>query len=122
VVLDRSIPVNAPGLKEDLLFVRCEDVKTFAVKRESWKPPAYRFAPNHLRELPPQDVEAATAQFEALQARWPEFEREVQRKCRETEERIEAIRVQEEKDKKQAASEKRKQAAAAKPERAAGAV
>lgn len=114
VVLDRSIPANAPGLKKDLLFLRCRDITTFTVKRESWTPPSYRFAPNHIRELAPLEADAAAAELEALKVRWPEFEREIQREYRETAEQAEAVRVQEEKARKQAASEKRKNAAAVK--------
>jgi hypothetical protein len=53
VVLDRRIPANIPGIKTDLLFVRCRDAAIFDVKRETWKPPLYRFAPNYLRDLAP---------------------------------------------------------------------
>jgi hypothetical protein len=114
VVLDRRIPCNTPGLKVDLLFLRCRDVTTFSVQRETWNAPLYTWAPNHISSLaPPASVEAA-AEFEDLKARWPEFESEIQRVQRETEERAEAVRVQEEKDRKRAASEKRKLAAAAK--------
>ena len=114
VVLDRRIPCNTPGLKVDLLFLRCRDVTTFSVKRETWNAPLYTWAPNHISGLaPPESVEAA-AELEDLKARWPEFESEIQRVQRETEERAEAVRVQEEKDRKRAASEKRKLAAAAK--------
>jgi hypothetical protein len=114
VVLDRTIPSNAPGIKDDLLFVRCRDTKTISVKREGWRPPSYRFAPNYIRDLAAPEADAATAELDGLKARWPEFEGEIQRECRETEERAEAARVQEEKEKKRAASEKRKLTAAAK--------
>ena len=113
VVLDRSIPANVPGIKTDLLFMRCRDATIFDVKRETWKPPLYRFAPNYLRELPPPASEEAAAELEVFKLQWPEFERELQRECRETEERAEAARLKEEKAQKQAASEKRKLAAAA---------
>ena len=112
VVLDRSIPSNVPGLKTDLMFLRCRDVMTFMEKRERWTPPGYQYAPNYIRAA--HDAEAVTAEFQDLQDRWPEFEREIQRVCREAEERAEALRADEEKAKKQAASEKRKQATAAK--------
>ena len=114
VVLDRRIPCNTPGLKVDLLFLRCRDATTFSVKRETWNAPLYTYAPNYIRDLgPPESVEAA-AEFEDLKARWPEFEREIQRVQRETEERAEAARVEGEKERKRAASERRKLAAAAK--------
>lgn len=109
VVLDRRVPTNAPTLKSDLLFLRCQDVKTFHVKREKWNPPAYKFAPNYLRELAPDALDEATAEFEALKARWPEFEQEIQRVCREEEERVESIRLAEEKARKDAAAAKKKQ-------------
>ena len=113
VVLDRRVPANAPGIKTDLLFLRCQDAKIFSVKRESWNPPFYKFAPNYIRELAPPASDEAAAEFEDLKIRWPEFEREIQRECRETEERAQAVLDQEEKERKQAASERRKQAAAA---------
>lgn len=113
VVLDRRIPCNTPGLKVDLLFLRCRDATTFSVKRETWNAPLYTYAPNYIRDLaPPGSVEAA-AELDELKARWPEFEREIQRVQRETEERAEAVRVQEEKDRKRAASERRKLSTAA---------
>ena len=114
VVLDRRVPRNAPGLKTDLLFLRCDDATTFGAKREQWRPPAYRFAPNYIRELAPDAATDAAAELEGLKLRWPEFEREIERVEREAEERAEAVRVEEEKAKKLAASEKRKAAAAAK--------
>jgi len=114
VVLDRRIPCNVPGLKIDLLFLRCRDAKTLGVKREHWTPPAYRFAPNYIRALAPAEAEAATAELEGFKVQWPEFEREIQREWRESEERAEAARSAEETAAKQAAAEKRKNAAAAK--------
>ena len=114
VVLDRRIPSNAPGIKNDLLFLRCRDAVIFDVKRESWIPPLYRFAPNYIRDLTPDASAEAAAELEGFKLRWPEFEREIQRERRETEERAEAARAKEEKARKQAAAEKRKQAAAAK--------
>lgn len=113
VVLDRNVPCNAPGIKLDLLFLRCSDATIFDVKRETWNPPLFRFAPNYLSHLTPAAAVEATAEFEGLQARWPEFQREIERHCQEVEARAEAIRVQEEKERKQAAADKRKQAAAA---------
>jgi hypothetical protein len=114
VVLDRRVPANAPGIKTDLLFVRCQDATIVGVKRESWNPPSYKFAPNYLRELAPPASDEAAAELEGFKVRWPEFEREIQRECRETEGRAQAVRDEEEKARKQAASERRKQAAAAK--------
>jgi hypothetical protein len=114
VVLDRRVPTNVPTLKSDLLFLRCDDATTFYAKREKWNPPAYKFAPNHLRDLAPEALEEAAAEFEALKARWPEFEQEIQRVCREEDERVKAEQVKEEKARKDAVAEKKKQTAAAK--------
>jgi hypothetical protein len=114
VILDRRIPSNAPGLKVDLLFLRCRDAMMFGAKRESWNPPLYQFAPNYIRELADPASDEAAAELEALKARWPEFELEIQRVCREAEERAESVRVEEEKARKQAAAERKRQAAAAK--------
>ena len=114
VVLDRRIPSNAPDIKTDLLFMRCRDAVIFGAKRETWIPPSYRFAPNYLRGLAPTLLEEASAELDAYKAKWPDFERELQRECRETEERAEAVRLREEKAQKLAASEKKKLAAAAK--------
>ena len=115
VILDRRIPCNAPGLKVDLLFLRCQDKTMFSVSRERWNPPYYRFAPNHIRELSPPESDEAVAELEALKARWPEFKLEIQRVCREEEERAESTRAEQDKVRKEAAAERKKQAAAAKP-------
>lgn len=114
VILDRRIPSNAPGLKADLVFLRCRDATMFDAKRESWNPPLYRFAPNYVRELVPPASDEAAAELEALKSRWPEFELEIQRACREEEERAESTRVEEEKARREAAQERKRQAAAAK--------
>jgi len=100
VVLDRSIPCNAPGIKKDLLFLRCRDSIIFDAKRESWNPPAFRFAPNYLRDLASPASEDAAAELEGFKLRWPEFERELQRDCKKTEEQAEAVRLREEKARK----------------------
>lgn len=113
VVLDRRVPSNVPALKSDLLFLRCQDVTTYYAKREKWNPPAYKYAPNYLRDLAPEALEEAAAEFEALKARWPEFEQEIQRVCREEDERVAAVRIAEEKARKDAVAEKKKQTAAA---------
>ena len=81
VVLDRSIPCNAPALAVDLLFLRCRDATTFSEKRERWIPPHSRFAPNYVRDLAPPDAQAATVEFANLKLRWPEFESAIQRVC-----------------------------------------
>ena len=109
VVLDRTIPCNAPGVKVDLLFLRCRDVTVFSEKREHWFPPRYRFAPNHIHELASTDADAAAVEFAKLKLRWPEFEREIQLVHREAQERLEAARLEEEKARKRSAAEARKQ-------------
>ena len=114
VVLDRTIPCNVPGLKVDLLFLRCRDAATFSEKREHWIPPRYRFAPNHIRELAPSDADAAVVELAKLKVRWPEFAREIQLVHREGQERLAATRVEEEKTRKRATAETRKSGAAAK--------
>jgi len=114
VILDRGIPSNAPGLRVDLLFLRCRDGMMFGAPRASWIPPLYRFAPNYIRDLAPPASDEAAAELEALKARWPEFELEIQRVCREADERAASVRVEEEKARKEAAAEKRRQTAAAK--------
>jgi hypothetical protein len=101
-------------LKADLLFLRCRDAMMVDVKRENWNPPSYRYAPNYIRDLAPAASDEAAAELDALKARWPEFELEIRRVCREADERAESIRVEEEKARKEAAAERKRQAAAAK--------
>ena len=121
VVLDRRIPCNAPGIKKDLLFLRCRDSIIFDAKRETWNPPLYRFAPNYLRDLAPPASDDAATELKAYKLQWPEFERELQRECRETGERADAIRLGAEKAEKQVAAEMKKQVAAEKKKQAAAA-
>lgn len=111
VVLDRSIPSNAPALRDDLLFFRFKDSTTFVEKREKWNPPLYRFAPNHIRDLGPAEAAEASTELEALKAQWPAAQRELQRELRETAERAEAARLEEEKKRKAAVREAKKAAA-----------
>lgn len=111
VVLDRRIPCNVPGIKKDLLFMRCRDSVIFDAKRETWIPPSYRFAPNYLRDLASPASDEAAAELETYKAKWPEFERELQRECQETQDRADAIRLRQEKAEKQAAADIRKQTA-----------
>lgn len=106
VVLDRSIPCNAPGIKADLQFLRCRDAKILAVKREHWNPPLFQFAANYIRQLPPAAAAEAAAEFGDLQDRWPEFQWEIRRHWQEAEERAEAGCVQEKAARRQAASDK----------------
>jgi hypothetical protein len=114
VVLDRTLPCNVPGLKVDLLFLRCRDVTSFSEKRERWVPPHYQFAPNHIRGLAVADSGAANDELTKLQLRWPEFEREVQLVYRNTQEGLAAPRAGEDKPRKQPAAETKKPAASAK--------
>lgn len=114
VVLDRTVPCNAPALGVDLQFLRCRDATMFSEKRERWIPPHYRFAPNHILDLPPADADAATVELASLRVRWPEFERAIQRVHHVKEDRLEADRLEEEKARKRSAAESRKQLAAAK--------
>lgn len=111
VVLDRSLPTNAPGLKENLLFFRCRDSTTYVEKRKNWNPPSYSFAPNYIRDLPPGMSADAAAALETFQSLWPEYQRQIQQENRETEERAEAVRMESEKQEKAAAREKKKLAA-----------
>ena len=115
MVLDRTIPCNAPGIRVDLLFLRCRDVKTFSEKREHWIPPRYRFAPNHILELAATDAEVAAVELAKLKVRWPEFEREIQLVHRAAQERLEATRNKEEEARKRSAAETRKRDTAARP-------
>jgi len=111
VVLDRSIPNNAPGLKADLLFFRCRDATTFVEARKKWDRPLYSFAPNYIRDLPPEAAAQAAAELEGFKAVWPEHQRQLHQELRETEERAEAARIESERQEKEAAKERKKQAA-----------
>jgi hypothetical protein len=112
VVLDRSIPRNAPGIKEALLFLCCRDSTTFVEKRERWERPHYTFAPVYLRGLGPEAALEAGAELETYKALWPDFQREIQRVHQEALDRIEEIRLEEEKKATQAARDKKKLAKA----------
>lgn len=109
VVLDRSIPCNRPGIKDDLLFFRCRDAATIVEKREKWNPPLYRFAPNYLRQLTGDEAVEAAAELEAHKAKWPAAQQEMQRERREAAERAEAERLAQEKQRKKAEREAKKQ-------------
>ena len=114
VVLDRSTPVNAPGLKENLVFMRCKDSTTFVEKRKNWNPPAYSFAPNYIQGLPPEESAEATAVLEGFQAHWPEYQQQIQKEQQEIEDQAKAARAEADNLEKEAAKEKKKQAALAK--------
>ncbi len=108
VVLDRSIPSNAPGLGETLLFLRCRDATTYIEKRKRWLPPAYRYAPNYLRDLPPAAAVDAAAEFEGYKLRWPEFHQQLKQEQQATSDQAEAIRLDLEQLEKAAVREKKK--------------
>lgn len=105
VVLDRSLTRNAPGLLEDLMFFRCRDATTFLENRKHWNPPAYRYAPKYVTELSQEAAAVAAAEFAAYQARWPEFQAQMQRELKEVADRIEAARLEEVKKAKEVARE-----------------
>ena len=115
VVLDRSIPSNRPGIKEDLLFFRCRDSTTFTETREKWNPPLYRFAPNYIRALEGSDATQATAELEVFQSLWLESQRQMQRELRESAQRAEAARIEEEKKRKAAERKAKKESVAPQP-------
>jgi hypothetical protein len=108
VVLDRSIPSNAPGLGENLLFFRCRDAMTFTEKRKLWVPPLYRFAPNYIRDLAPAASLEAAAELETLKAHWPEFQRQIWEEQQAADMRTEAIRIELEAHEKALTKEKKK--------------
>jgi hypothetical protein len=84
VVLDRSLNINKPGLKEQLFFLRCRDMSTFTVKRDTWKPPLYAYAPNYLRGLEPTLATEMTATLEGFKEQWPQMQAEIQRQYEAT--------------------------------------
>ncbi len=84
VVLDRSLEINKPGLKEQLFFLRCKDMTTFAAKRDTWNAPQYVYAPKYLSALGAEMSVDATAALDGYKARWPEIQAEIQRQYQET--------------------------------------
>jgi len=112
VVLDRSIPQNVPGIKDDLLFFSCRNTKTYLEAREKWNRPHYTYAPVYLKSLTGTEAIEAAAELESFQALWPDFEREIQRVHQEAVDRIEALRIEEEKKARQAARDRKKLATA----------
>ena len=110
VVLDRELPCNAPGLNPDLLFFRCRDGKTFVLKRELWRSPAYQFAPNYLRELAGAAADEARAEFEEMQRQWPEFQAELKREYQATVSAAEEAKPRAKKPRAKAASQSAKAA------------
>jgi hypothetical protein len=84
VVLDRTLTINKPGLKEQLFFLRCRDMHTFMVRRDTWKPPLYAYAPNYLRSLAPDLAAEMTSTLEAFKEKWPEMQAEIQKQFEAT--------------------------------------
>lgn len=84
VVLDRSLNINKPGLKEQLFFLRCKDMTTFTAKRDTWKSPLYVYAPKHILSLVPELAADASAALDGFKARWPELQVEIGRQYEAT--------------------------------------
>ena len=84
VVLDRTLDINKPGLKEQLFFLRCKDMTAFAAKRDTWNAPLYVYAPKYLRALGPELAADAATALAGFQARWPEMQVEIQRQYQES--------------------------------------
>lgn len=113
MVLDRSNPLNRPGIKGDLQFIRCRDWKAIDVNRETWNPPLYRYAPNYLADLKGSALVESTAELEAFKADWPEIQRGIKSLVEEAEAKAEAERIAAEKELKKQIKEKKKLAVAA---------
>ena len=109
VVLDRSFPSNAPGLKVDLHFVRASDSATYVEKRENWNPPLYRFAPNYLKDMQAEDATKAAAELAAFKSIWPDIQGRIELEGKEIAERNKAQRIEEQKKLKAEARTKKKQ-------------
>ena len=109
VIMDRDIPGNNPGLRGELMFYRCRDSNIFFVKRELWQLPAYQYAPNYVRAQTGEAAIEAAADLDALMARWPEFQLDIQRQHGAVVEREEAARREMEIRQKKEAAELRKQ-------------
>ena len=115
VVLDRSIPCNRPGIKDDLMFYRCSDWTAFGDAREKWNPPLYRFAPRYLQGLSGEEAEKSAAELAEFQARWPEVRTEKHREREEAEAREKAERAEEERKRKKAERDLKKQLGMSQP-------
>ena len=108
VVLDRELPCNFPGHSPNLLFLRCRDGKAFVLKRELWRDPAYRFAPNYVRERTGPAAEEAQRELDEMMRRWPEFQAELKREYKATVEQDVEAQERERKKKTKAAAEEKK--------------
>ena len=111
VVLDRTVPCNAPGLKVALQFVRAADSSTYVEQRDKWVPPEYKFAPNYLKDLKGDDVARANEELAAFKSSWPKIRETILRDSQEVAERVAAQRVEDEKKQKADARKAKKQAA-----------
>ena len=109
VVLDRSAGTKSTGPNETLVFYRFSDNTTFTDTRQNWNPPAYSFAPNYIRDLPPDDVPAAEAALADAKARWPELQRAMHQQAIDAAAKAESERVALEMAQKKAAREKKRQ-------------
>jgi hypothetical protein len=85
VVLDRTIPANISGLVADFFFCRCSDAVAFVDKRSRWVAPHYIYASIYISSLPPEESEAALAEYKQFKDRWPEFQAEIGRQYQERE-------------------------------------
>lgn len=110
VVLDRNLPANTPGLKENLVFFRCRDLVTYVEKRKSWVPPNYNFAPNYIRDLAPELSSGAAEEFAALKLRWPEFEAQIHKEQQDADDKTAVAVLEAEKARKEEVKEKKKAA------------
>jgi hypothetical protein len=109
VVMDRSIETKSTGPNESLVFFRFSDATTFTDLRKNWNPPAYRFAPNYIRDLPPAQAAEAEAALADAKARWPDLQRALHQQALDAAAKAEAERVALELAQKKAAREKKKQ-------------
>lgn len=109
VVLDRSVESKSTGPNEQLKFFRFRDESGFLELRKNWNPPAYCFAPNYIKDLPPEEAPAAEAALAEVKARWPELQRTLLQQAADAAAKAEAERVAQELAQKKATREKKKQ-------------
>lgn len=74
VVLFRTIPANAPGSSEDLMFIRCADAKIYREPKANWEKPKYIFAPQYLANTPAERRKFVQSEFSSHEVRRAEFE------------------------------------------------
>src|SRR5687767_5904569 len=109
VVLDRSDDTKSTGANQLLEFFRFRDDTAFVDMRKNWNPPLYSFAPNYIRDLPPQEAAAADAALADAKSRWPELQRQLRQQKIDADVKAEAERVAQELQQKKAARERKKQ-------------